>query len=216
VFLVSVSGACSRSGKTALAAALVRAAGSAAAVKFTTTEDVFQRCPRGTPCVVCDIDVPYRLVTDPSVLRQPGTDTDRLAAAGATPVVWCIARESAVERAWSAVRDTIAGEALVVMEGSTIVARARPALHVFVAHPFLSPARWKAGSGALIASCDAVVVNRPARETRDPDPRVWEALLAARGRDDLRLADVTRPVGEWAPDLAFRLEVPARAVGATA
>jgi hypothetical protein len=58
--LVAVSGACSRAGKTALAVSLLRGLpwGQAAAVKFTTTEDVFERYPRGTPCVVCDIDVP--------------------------------------------------------------------------------------------------------------------------------------------------------------
>ena len=84
VRIVSVSGACSRAGKTALAESLLRAlpAGRAAAVKFTTTEDVFERCPRGSACVVCDIDVPFRIVRDPAVLREPGTDTDRLAAAG--------------------------------------------------------------------------------------------------------------------------------------
>ena len=76
---------------------------SAVAVKFTTTDDVFERCPRGTPCVVCDIDVPFRLVEDEAALREPGTDTDRLAAAGASRVIWAIARQSAAEAAWHVV-----------------------------------------------------------------------------------------------------------------
>jgi hypothetical protein len=74
-----------------------------------------------------------------------------------------------------------------------------------VVHPFLQPARWKATSEPLIARADAVIVNRPAGETREPAPAVREALLRARGRDDLRVADVTRPLEEWAPDLAERL-----------
>src|SRR6185436_11682234 len=94
---IAVAGACSRSGKTAAAVSLLRALppGTAAAVKFTTTEDVFERCPRGSPCIVCDIDVPYRIVRDEATLRQPGTDTDRLAAAGARTVVWAIAKQAA-------------------------------------------------------------------------------------------------------------------------
>ena len=52
-------------------------------MKFTTTEDVFERCPRGTPCVVCDIDVPFRHRGRPRRPREAGTDTARLRGAGA-------------------------------------------------------------------------------------------------------------------------------------
>ena len=206
--LVSVSGACSRSGKTALAVTLLHALprGRAAAVKFTTTEDVFERCPRGTPCVVCDIEVPFRIVTDARTLGEPGTDTDRLARAGASRVVWAIARQGAVAEAWRTVQAMIAGDGLAVMEGSTIVALAKPDLSVFVAHPFLSPARWKPTSPALIAGSDLVVVNRPAAEPRPPSPEVLDALHAQRGGAGVVTADVTRPLNQWAPALASRLE----------
>lgn len=206
VALVSVAGATSRAGKTSLVVTVLRALprAAAAAVKFTTTEDVFQRCPRGTPCVVCDIDVPFRIVSDPRVLDEPGTDTARLGEAGARRVVWAIARAGAVGPAWRQA-EALAGSGLVVMEGSTIVEVAQPDLLVFVAHPFLSPGRWKPASAALAARADAVVLNRPRGESREPAPEVRRALAAARGRDDLRLADVTAPLGDWAPDLAARL-----------
>jgi hypothetical protein len=203
--LFSVSGACSRAGKTALAVTLLRAVPGAAAVKFTTTEDVFERCPRGAPCTVCDIDVPFRIVDAPAVLREPGTDTDRLAAAGASRVVWAIARGSAASLAWDAVKRRVAGESIVIMEGSTIVELARPDLNVFVVHPFLKPERWKPTSGALIAAADAVVVNRPAAERRPPDPAVMSAVRAHRGSRDVLVADVTQPLAAWAPDLAARV-----------
>lgn len=204
--LVSVAGASSRAGKTSLLVSVLRALpeAAAAAVKFTTTEDVFERCPRGTPCVVCDIDVPFRLVEDPRVLDEPGTDTARLGAAGARRVVWAIARAGSVEPAWRRVRGAV-GTGLVVMEGSTIVDVAQPDLLLFVAHPFLSPDRWKPTTAALAARADAVVLNRPHGESREPSAAVRDALAAARGRDDLRVADVTAPLGEWAPDLAARL-----------
>jgi hypothetical protein len=207
VALVSVAGASSRAGKTSLVVSVLAALprGAAAAVKFTTAEDVFQRCPRGTPCVVCDIDVPFRIVEDPRVLDEPGTDTARLAAAGARRVVWAIARAGAVGPAWRRVQ-ALAGPGLTVMEGSTIVDVAQPDLLLFVAHPFLSPERWKPTTAALAARADAVVLNRPRGEGREPAAGVRAALVAARGRDDLRTADVTAPLGDWAPDLAARLE----------
>jgi hypothetical protein len=202
--LVSISGACSRAGKTAAAVSVLAALprGRAAAVKFTTTEDVFEGCPRGTTCIVCDIDVPFRMVEDPAVLGEAGTDTARLGAAGAGRVVWAIARESAVPAAWRAVQARVADAEVVVMEGSTIVDLARPDWHVFVAHPWLSPDRWKTTSARRLAEADLVVVNRPAADPRPPSAAVLEAL----GRDcpaaAVIVADVTRPLAEWAPALA--------------
>lgn len=204
---ISVSGACSRAGKTALAETLLRALPprAAVAVKFTSTDDVFERCPRGAPCVVCDIAVPFRLIEDARVLGEAGTDTARLASAGAGRVLWAIAKRGALRPAWEAVRRAVGAAEWVVMEGSTIVELARPDLHLFVAHPFLAPARWKDGSAALVSSADAVVINRSADETRAPAPEVESALLRARGRNDLVVADVRRPLEQWAPALGARL-----------
>jgi hypothetical protein len=211
VRLLSVSGACSRSGKTACAVSLLEALprGAAAAVKFTTTEDVFERCPRGTPCVVCDIDVPFRIVEDPKVLGEAGTDTERLGRAGARRVLWAIAKQQAAERAWKEVlsrlrQGTPQGEGFVVMEGSTVVGLARPERTVFVVHPFLSPSRWKTTSPALLAQADLVVVNRPAAETRPPAAEVLAEIERHRpsaGRASYVVADVTRSAREWAGPL---------------
>jgi hypothetical protein len=206
--LISVAGSCSRAGKTALAVTLIEALprGATVAVKFTTTEDVFTRCPRGAPCVVCDIDVPYRVIEDPAVLQEAGTDTERLATAGARRVIWAIAKASAVTQAWAAVARGLAKEAgPVIMEGSTIVDIAHPELTLFVAHPFLSLARWKPTSAALLARADVAIVNQPQAETRRPAAAVLAEIERQRpGRPPL-IADVTRPLATWAPALAARL-----------
>ena len=206
MILVSVSGACSRSGKTALAGSVIASlpAGEVTAIKFTTTEDVFQACPRGTACVVCDIDVPFRLVTDSATLGQPGTDTDRLRRAGAVRVIWAIARAGAAARAWRAVEALVPADGIAVLEGSSVVPLARPDLRLFVVHPFLSPERWKPTSGPLLAAADAVIVNRSATETREPDARVMEAVRRHAREDRIQVADVTRPLAEWAPAVAAR------------
>lgn len=211
--LISVAGASSRAGKTAAAVTVLQALGpgAASAVKFTTTEDVFERCPRGTPCVVCDIDVPFRIVEDVAVLRQPGTDTDRLSAAGARRVVWAISKAGAAAEAWAAVIRRLGDEATVVIEGSRVVGLARPDHLVFVAHAFLAPERWKATSGPLLAEADLAVMNRPTDEPREPSPFVVAAFERYRKGREARIADVTRPLAEWAPDFLARIRTPALA-----
>ena len=204
--IVSVSGATSRAGKTALAEPLIRALPApVAAVKFTTTEDVFQRGPRGSACVVCDIDVPFRIVTEPAVIDEDGTDTARLAAAGARPVLWVIARETAAGLAWAATTRLLPPGALVVLEGSSVVARglARPDLRLFVAHRSVPPERWKPTSAALVAGADVVAVHTPGATA--PSPAVSEAMESRRGPGRWVAADVTRPLEGWAPEIASRI-----------
>jgi molybdopterin-guanine dinucleotide biosynthesis protein len=204
--IVAVSGATSRAGKTTVAESLLRALapGTAAAVKFTTTDDVFERCPRGSVCVVCDIDVPFRIVRDPAVLREAGTDTDRLAAAGAREVVWAIARVGSASLAWAAVSRILEATPLAVLEGSSVVEQglARPELRLFVAHRSTPPERWKPTSAALVAAADRVVIH-----TAGPAPSrlVVDALDALGARGKRVTADAARPLGEWAPDLERRL-----------
>jgi molybdopterin-guanine dinucleotide biosynthesis protein len=216
VRIAAVSGTCSRAGKTALAESLLRAVprGAAAAVKFTTTEDVFERCPRGSSCVVCDIEVPFRVIVDPAVLGEPGTDTARLAAAGASRVIWAIARETAASEAWAAVAAML-GNGLVVLEGSSVVARrlARPDLALFVAHRAVPPERWKPTSDALIEGADRVLVHS---ESGSAAPAVLAGLEARGGAGKTAVADVTRPLAEWAPDLAGRVAALAQTLAGAA
>ena len=215
---VVVAGSSSRAGKTALAESVLLGLGSrAAALKFTTTDDVFEKCPRGTSCIVCDIDVPFKVVRDAATLREPGTDTARLQAATAGPVLWTIARMSVAAKAfeatlrileqagtdaWKAARS----DECLVIEGSTVASLCAPDFTFFVVHPFLSPERWKDGSRELIGRADCVVINRRAVERREPGAEVMAAIHEARPYD-LRVADVSRPLDTWAGDLLPRLRI---------
>jgi hypothetical protein len=74
-----------------------------------------------------------------------------------------------------------------------------------VAHPFLSPSRWKPTTAALVAQADHVVINRPAAETREPSAAVRDELRRHRGARALTVADVTGPVSSWAPGLIVEI-----------
>ena len=212
---VVVAGSSSRAGKTALAETVLRGLGGrAAAVKFTTTDDVFKRCPRGTTCIVCDIDVPFKVVRDEATLGESGTDTARLKAATEGPVLWTIARKSVAALAWEATlllleQARVDAKALgegrgLVVEGSSVASLCSPDFTFFVVHPFLSPARWKEGTRELIGRANCVVVNRQASEGRAPSAEVMAAIHEARPYD-LRVADVLEPLDTWAGDLWPRL-----------
>jgi hypothetical protein len=207
VTTVVVAGSSSRAGKTALAETVLRGLGGAAgAIKFTTTDDVFERCPRGTSCIVCDIDVPFKVVRDETTLLESGTDTARLSAATTGPVLWTIARKSMAALAWEATRRLLdaAPPPALVIEGSTVASLCSPDFTFFVVHPFLSPARWKDGTRDLLARAQCVVINRPQAESREPGPEVMAAIHEARPYD-LRVADVQQPLDTWAGDLLPRL-----------
>jgi len=212
---VVVAGSSSRAGKTALAETVLRGLGGrGGAVKFTTTDDIFEKCPRGTTCIVCDIDVPFKVVRDETTLLESGTDTARLRAATAGSVLWTIARKSAATLAWQAtvrLLDQADADAKrpntgrdLVVEGSTVASLCSPDFTFFVVHPFLSPARWKEGTRELIGRADCVVVNRLASEAREPGAEVMAAIHEARPYD-LRVADVLMPLDTWAGDLLPRL-----------
>lgn len=220
VTTVVVAGSSSRAGKTALAETMLRALGpDSAALKFTTTDDVFEKCPRGTACVVCDIDVPFKVVRDEATLNEEGTDTARLKAATRGPVLWTITRRSVASQAYGATMRLLdlAREAAraqekkadLVIEGSTVASLCAPDFTFFVVHPFLSAARWKEGSRHLIGLADCVVVNRQASELREPNPDVMAAIREARPYD-LRVADVLSPLDTWAGDLLRHLVNPPR------
>lgn len=222
---VVVAGSSSRAGKTALAETVLRALGGrASAVKFTTTDDIFEKCPRGTTCIVCDIDVPFKVVRDDATLGEAGTDTARLQAATQGPVLWTISRKSVAALAFQATLRILhqarldqarpdqaeknanlydGGHGLVI-EGSTVASLCAPDFTFFVVHPFLSPERWKEGTRELIGRADCVVINRPSAETREPHAEVKAALHEARPYA-LRVADVLSPLDRWAGDLLPRL-----------
>ncbi len=203
-----VAGSSSRAGKTALAETVLRSlGGKAAAIKFTTTDDVFERCPRGTTCVVCDIDVPFKVIRDAATLGEKGTDTARLKDATSGPVLWTITRRSVVEQAWRATLQFVENPQTLVIEGSTIADACQPDFTFYVVHPFLSPQRWKDRARDLMARADCVVVNRQASEPREPNALVMAAIHEAHPYD-LRIADVSSLLHVWANDLIPRLLKP--------
>jgi len=119
-------------------------------------------CGRGASCGVCETvsaRLPSRTVTAAGAILKPGTDTWRLANAGAVAVAWIIslreAAPSAVDGAIAFLADR--GAHHVLIEGTTALEWMRPCASILVA---TDPGRkWKDVALRRIAQCDIVLRN---------------------------------------------------------
>src|SRR5579864_2250296 len=120
-------------------------------------------CGRGASCGVCETvseTIPSRLVVSPGAIHKHGTDTWRLASAGALSVAWVIAlgaaAPAAVDEAITYLRSK--GARGVVIEGTTALEWLVPLASVLVA---TNPGKtWKRVARERIGACDIVLCNR--------------------------------------------------------
>lgn len=201
--IVAVAGSTSRSGKTALACSILNTIsnGDWTAIKFTTVFEVEKTCPRGTDCPVCGSlsveEKEFKIITDPRIIGQPDTDTDRLSRSNSRRVVWCITRFSAIDKAWAQVCQMLSPDERLVIEGNSILTVINPAITFLVINPQISVKRWKDSTGGLIRTADFVCLNqmngRPVPAFED----VARDIARARGSNDLLYEDVREPLTEW-------------------
>jgi hypothetical protein len=131
-------------------------------------------CGRGASCGVCETvsgKVPSRLITHAGAIHKRGTDTARLADAGAVTVAWVITLREAAPAAVQAAINHLESKGArgVVIEGTTALEWILPLVSVMVA---TDPGRiWKDVATRYVGTCDIVlqnVVPRPAGDLRPP------------------------------------------------
>jgi Ni2+-binding GTPase involved in maturation of urease and hydrogenase len=158
-----VAGVTSGAGKTSLAEALTRILSkryATAAAKITVTHGELG-CPHGGKgCNVCSsLGGDYQLITRASIIKQPSTDTARLAEAGAYPVIWAITREMFIASAWRDMKSLVKDAKCMVIESNSLALTIRPALTLMVVDPTVSRRLWKPSAERLITSADLLVFN---------------------------------------------------------
>jgi hypothetical protein len=159
-------------------------------------------CGRGASCGVCETvsgKTPSRLITHPGAIHKRGTDTARLADAGAAGVAWIIAlRQAAPAAVEAAIRYLESkGARGVVIEGTTALEWISPLASVMVA---TDPGRqWKNVALHYVGACDIVLRN--AVPTPPGDMPAPAAFAAARPL----LCDLANPDDEGARDYRMRL-----------
>lgn len=203
-----VAGVTSGAGKTSLAEALTRILSkryATAAAKITVTHGE-RGCPHGGKgCNVCSsLGGDYQLITRASIIKHPGTDTARLAEAGAYPVIWAITREMFIASAWREMKSLVKDVSCMVIESNSLALTINPALTLMVVDPTVSRRLWKPSAELLIASADLLVFNDRGPENKRQ--ALLEEIEALRGstRDLLHVAhphDIERHL-----DFVTRLE----------
>lgn len=121
-------------------------------------------CGRGMSCGVCETvsaKVPYRLIIADGAIHKRGTDTWRLAQAGAVAVAWIISLRDAAPAAVEAAMSYLASKGArgVVIEGTTALEWIDPRVSVMVA---TDPGRnWKDVALRNVGRCSIVLRNTP-------------------------------------------------------
>lgn len=119
-------------------------------------------CGRGASCGVCETvhsRTPSRLITHQGAIYKQGTDTCRLADAGAIGVVWVISLREAAPAALDAATLSLTerGANTIVIEGTTALEWLQPDASVLVA---TDPGRtWKQVALTQVGHCDIVLRN---------------------------------------------------------
>jgi hypothetical protein len=178
------------------------------AVKFTT---VFKdgNCPKDAQrlCACTKLHDEFTILTDEATIAQPDTDTGRLVAAGAGPVIWCLSKPGHHAEAWEHVRPLLPRDRDVVTEGNSALLEIPSDALVFLVNPTVPRKFWKSNWRELAARSCAVVVNdapealgrrRPAtpEERKAAMVEVQDAAPAA----PRIVARLQEPWSEWAGD----------------
>lgn len=131
VKIITVSGAHSGVGKTALAELVLRHLPDWSALKVTVKKE--SGCPRDKGCSVCsELKDEFDIVTKENVIRQKGTDTARLKKAGANRVVWLRANLGGLERGLRKSFDLLKKTPGIVIEGNSVLKFIKPDLAIFI------------------------------------------------------------------------------------
>jgi hypothetical protein len=141
-------------------------------------------CGRGDSCGVCETvstKIPSRLITSSGAIHKHGTDTWRLANAGAVAVAWVIALRDAAPAALAGAIEHVqaAGVRGIVIEGTTALEWIRPRAAVMVA---TNPGKaWKRVARERIGSCQIALWNRMPRPAGEvaPPPEFFAAAPVA-------------------------------------
>ncbi len=205
--VLSIVAPANGSGKTSLIVTLLRAwPGAFTAVKASTVYRDGRHCPRSNSGCACRrLTGEFTVITEPEVIAQPGTDTGKMAEAGAARTLWCLCRPGSHMAMWRAVTGEILhpGER-VLAEGTGILSVMQPEDLVLVASAGPPRDRWKESTRALAERSSLIVVNHPPGAERTEAERLAAELGGWTARP-LVIQDVSRPLSEWADGSMARI-----------
>ncbi len=185
--IVTISGANKDIGKSSLAAYVIEHCRDCSAAKFTMHEEQ----PQGPPIVA----------EQPG--EKPGSDTARMMAAGADPVLWVRSTPATLDQEIEEALARMTGK-VAVLEGNSILGHLQSDYAIFIMNPTFEdfkPSAWLA-----LERADVVLVNgsQPVdgeaallleRRCKEHNPRVKMLFSSDRGREAAWSIILSRIVG---------------------
>jgi hypothetical protein len=131
--LILIGSSGRNSGKTTLAAALIRRLHGRriTGLKITSVEKQGSLCPRGGEgCGACSLDRPFVLWEETQ--KDSGKDTATLLAAGAEKVFWLRCLKASLGEAFIEFQKMIDGDAIIICESNSLRLYVEPAIFIML------------------------------------------------------------------------------------
>lgn len=174
--IISITSTSSGAGKTTLAAFLIRTLGGFDALKITVQH--VGACPKEIDCDGCPTmgDLSFRIITDPSILRQPGKDTAQYLEAGANRVVWLQTQRKCLEVAARQALKLFPYRGKLLVEGNSFLSIRKVAFALMVTTPeTLEP---KPSARKILDKINLFVINRNPGHTKKDIEATRKKLLS--------------------------------------
>ncbi|HXF05927.1 MAG TPA: hypothetical protein VNM72_11000 [Blastocatellia bacterium] len=159
---IIIGGTSHQAGKTALGEVLVRTLRPErwAAAKVTVIESDEEVASHFTDASrIPEFEAHgYVVISEEAIIRQPSSDTGRLVAAGAWPVLWVMARPDRLRTAWDEAEGLLGDVPGIIIESSRLALSLPADLTLCVIGLHVPPSRWKADAPALISRAEIVIV----------------------------------------------------------
>lgn len=129
--LITVSGAHSGIGKTAVVERLLKTLKGWSCLKVTVLHD--GSCPTGRDCGVCDeLASKFSIISDKNLIEQDGKDTKRFKDAGAGKVLWLRSKPRHLKEGLTKAISKLNKARGVIVEGTSALKYLKPDLAIFV------------------------------------------------------------------------------------
>jgi hypothetical protein len=134
-------------------------------------------CPRHTDCDACDAGYePFEVITDDTVLREKGKDTDQLSRAGASKVVWLQSDPSVEAAGIGAALDCFGKDHNLIIEGNSFLRVKSADVAILVVSPLVD--KIKRSAKLLLNKIDFIVINLHKRDTAKEIEACKEKMVA--------------------------------------
>ncbi len=176
--IISVTSTSSGAGKTTIGAFLIKNLRGLNALKITVQHR--GACPKEIDCDGCPTmgDFSFKVITDASILGQPGKDTARFLQAGAGKVVWLQTQRKCLETSIQQAMKLFPPRGNLLVEGNSFLDVKKVTFALMIAMP--DSTDLKPSARKILDKIDLFVINKNPRHKKEDIEATRRKLLSVR------------------------------------